>query len=195
VLLDLSDNELEGLDRSVRLAPSLETLTLNNNLIAKIDNLTGLPRLRRLSLSQNKISLDQDLNTVMGQVTHMDLSHNKIDSLSPFKKLYSLQELDVKHNKIKELEDVADVCSLPCLENLDLSENKINQQVDYRLKILEAMGTRCREIILDGSAATQSELDKVSVLMALRVTREKKSPTSLFGNLPNSEQWKTGADY
>jgi len=82
------------------------------------------------------------------------------------------------------------ICKLPCLENLDLTNNKVNQQVDYRLKILEAFGGRSREVTLDGERATQAELDKVSVLMALRVTREKKSPTSLFGNLPNAEQWR-----
>lgn len=190
ISLDLSENKLKGLDRSIRLAPSLETLVLNKNSISKIEHLTGLPRLRRLALSQNKISLDQDLHTVMGQVTQIDLSHNIISSLAPFKKLYSLQNLNMSHNKLKELEDVYDVCALPCLETINLSQNKINHQVDYRLKILESIGTRCREVVLDGSPASQAELDKVSVLMALRVTREKKCPTSLFGNLPNSEQWK-----
>jgi len=189
-LLDLSSNKLEGLDRSIRLAPGLQTLILTNNSINNLDQLTGLPRLRHLSLSNNKISIDQDLHVKLGCVTHIDLSHNKISSLQHFIKLYSLQELNISHNKVKELEEVYTVCKLPCLENLDLSNNKVNQQVDYRLKILEAFGTRSREVKLDGERATKSELDKVSVLMALRVTREKKSPTSLFGNLPNSEQWQ-----
>jgi len=189
-LLDLSSNKLEGLDRSIRLAPGLQTLILTNNSINNLDQLTGLPRLRHLSLSNNKISIDQDLHVKLGCVTHIDLSHNKISSLQHFIKLYSLQELNISHNKVKELEEVYTVCKLPCLENLDLSNNKVNQQVDYRLKILEAFGTRSREVKLDGERATKSELDKVSVLMALRVTREKKSPTSLFGNLPNSEQWR-----
>jgi len=191
VLLDISNNSLNGLDHSIRLAPRLETLILDYNSINNLDNLTGLPRLRRLSLSHNKITLNQELHTVLGQITRIDLSHNKISSLAHFNKLYSLQDLDLSHNKVKSLEECYHLCSLPCLEKLQLSHNKVVQQVDYRLKILEAIGTRCREVVLDGCTATQAELDKVSVLMALRVTREKKSPTSLFGNLPNSEQWKT----
>jgi len=191
VLLDISNNSLDGLDYSIRLAPSLETLILDHNSISNLDNLTGLPRLRRLSLSNNKISLNQELHTVLGQVTRIDLSHNKISMLEHFNKLYSLQDLNLSHNKVKDIEQCYHVCSLPCLEKIDFSQNKVNQQVDYRLKILEAIGTRCREVTLDGSRASQAELDKVSVLMALRVTREKKSPTSLFGNLPNSEQWKS----
>ena len=41
-------------------------------------------------IDNNKIIL-QDLHTVLGQITHIDLSQNNISSLHPFKKLYSLQ--------------------------------------------------------------------------------------------------------
>jgi hypothetical protein len=191
VLLDISCNALESLDSSIRLAPALETLVLNNNKIDNLEHLTGLPRLRKLDLSNNCIDISKELHTVLGQITHIDLSHNKIRSLTNFKKLYSLQDLNVSHNQIGKLEDVFHICTLPCLENIDLRNNNVTRVVDYRLKILEKFGQRSREICLDTESATQQELDKVSVLMALRVTREKKSPTSLFGNLPNSEQWKT----
>jgi len=190
-LLDVSLNEVSSLDSSLRLAPGLETLILNHNNINNLEHLTGLPRLRKLHISHNSINVEKELHTVLGQITNIDLSHNKIDTLANFKKLYSLQDLNVCDNKIGQFEDVYDVCSLPCLENINLTNNKVTKQVDYRLKILEKFGQRSREIVLDGERATQQELDKVSVLMALRVTREKKCPTSLFGNLPNSEQWKT----
>ena len=39
-------------------------------------------------------------------------------------------------------------------------------------------------IFSDNELPSQQEVDKVSVLMALRIAREGKSPTSLFGNLP-----------
>jgi len=191
LLLDLSENDISCVDRSIRLAARLETLLLDANCINSLDQLTGLPRLRRLHLASNKIKIDQDLHTMLGQVTHIDLSYNKISSLAPFKKLYCLQELKVCNNRVSELDEVFPICSLPCLESVDLANNKVQQQVDYRLKVFEAMQRRCREIKLDGELATQAELDKVSVLMALRVTREKKSPISLFGNLPNSESWKS----
>jgi len=191
VLLDISNNVLESLDSSIRLAPALQTLILNNNKINNLDHLTGLPRLRKLDLSNNCIDISKELHTVLGQITHIDLSHNKISSLTNFKKLYSLQVLNVSDNQIRKLDDVYYVCCLPCLENIDIRNNKVTREVDYRLKILEKFGQRSREVCLDSEFATQQELDKVSVLMALRVTREKKSPTSLFGNLPNSEQWKT----
>jgi hypothetical protein len=43
---------------------------------------------------------------------------------------------------------------------------------------------RCSDLCLDNETPSQSEVDKVSILMALRVAKEGKSPTSLFGNLP-----------
>ena len=41
------------------------------------------------------------------------------------------------------------------------------------------------ELTLDNELPSQSEIDKVSVWMALRVARKGMPPTSLFGNLPN----------
>ena len=37
-----------------------------------------------------------------------------------------------------------------------------------RLKVLEGYGGRCGEVTLDSQETSQEELDKVSVLMALR---------------------------
>jgi hypothetical protein len=69
-----------------------------------------------------------------------------------------------------------------------LHHNPLATIVDYRLKVLEAIGSSCGEVKLDHVETSSSELDKVSILMALSVTREKRSPISLFGNLPNSEK-------
>ena len=53
-----------------------------------------------------------------------------------------------------------------------------------RLKVFESFGKRCAELCLDCETPSQPEVDKVSVLMALRVAKEGKEPTALFGNLP-----------
>merc|ERR1712241_1380945 len=103
-------------------------------------------------------------------------------------RLYSVTRLDVSENKLRTLADVTTVTALPCIERLTLSPNKVNNEVDYRLKVLEGYGGRCGEVRLDDLDTSQAEMDKVSVLMALRVAREGKPPTSLFGNLPRSPQ-------
>ena len=40
---------------------------------------------------------------MLGQVTHIDLSYNKISSLTHFRKLYSLQELKVEIYRVCSL--------------------------------------------------------------------------------------------
>jgi hypothetical protein len=44
--------------------------------------------------------------------------------------------------QIKSLEEVRGVCLLPCLEELVLHHNPLATIVDYRLKVLEAIGSR-----------------------------------------------------
>ena len=83
------------------------------------------------------------------------------------------------------LKSVYPITALPCLENLKLQGNEVTTVVDYRLKVFESFGKRCSELCLDNENPSQPEVDKVSVLMALRVAREGREPTSLFGNLPN----------
>jgi hypothetical protein len=43
---------------------------------------------------------------------------------------------------MKSVEDVLPVCLLPCLEELVLHHNPLANIVDYRLKVLEAIGSR-----------------------------------------------------
>eukprot|EP00092_Neocalanus_flemingeri_P029228 GFUD01031731.1.p1 GENE.GFUD01031731.1~~GFUD01031731.1.p1 ORF type:complete len:476 (-),score=131.34 GFUD01031731.1:170-1597(-) len=184
--LDLSHNNLEFIDSSLRLAPNLTDLILSSNSISQITNLTGLPHLRNIDLSNNKIKGIDELHTKIGQISSLNLSQNKIRTLYGLSKLYSVTNLDVSHNKLRTLADVSTVTSLPCIERVTLSPNKVNNEVDYRLKVLEGYGGRCGEVVLDSITTTQPEMDKVSVLMALSVAREGKHPTSLFGNLPGN---------
>ena len=62
---------------------------------------------------------------------------------------------------------------LPRLEALNLQGNPVTASVDYRLKVFEAFGKRCSEVCLDNETPSQPEVDKVSVLMALRVSEWK----------------------
>ena len=186
--LDISHNHLQAIDQSLRLAPTLVNLNLSSNSISQIANLTGLPHLRNIDLSENKIKDIDALHTKIGQITSLNLSQNKIRALHGLAKLYSVTNLDVSHNKLRTLADVSTVTNLPCIESVTLSPNKVNNEVDYRLKVLEGYGGRCGEVVLDSVTTTQAEMDKVSVLMALSVAREGKHPTSLFGNLPGNHQ-------
>jgi len=182
--LDLRGNEIKKIDKGIMLAPKVKTLLLGGNRIELIENLMELPELAVLELSDNSIDNIENLHAKIGQLTRLDLANNKIKDLNGCTKCYSLQNLNVAGNKIHTLEAVTPVSCLPNLENLNLQGNQVTTVVDYRLKVFESFGKRCSDLCLDNELPSQPEVDKVSVLMALRVAREGRSATSLFGNLP-----------
>lgn len=183
--LDLSDNRIEIIDEAIKLLPHIECLTLNNNLLSEISNVTLLPRLSQLYLASNNFtSLPEDLHTKLGYIVYIDLSQNKLTSLSSFSKLYSLEGLDVSCNRIDKIEEVKNIGHLPCLENLRLTGNPVSTIVDYRVKVLEPFGKRAADICLDNEKPNQKELDTVSVHQALRIAREGKSPTFTASDAP-----------
>lgn len=183
--LDLSDNRIEIIDEAIKLLPHIECLTLNNNHLSEISNVTLLPRLSQLYLSSNNFtSLPDDLHTKLGYIVYIDLSQNKLMSLASFSKLYSLEGLDVSCNRIEKIEEVKHIGHLPCLENLRLTGNPVSTIVDYRVKVLEPFGKRAADICLDNEKPNQKELDTVSVHQALRIAREGKSPSFTASDAP-----------
>lgn len=140
--LDLRYNDIEKLDISLTLAPVVKSLHLGGNKVSEIENLSELPQLSVLELADNEVSDISELNVKLGQVARIDLSHNKVKTLSGFSKLYSLRHLNVSANRIKDLDSVYHVSGLPCLESLNLQGNKATTVVDYRLKVFESFGKR-----------------------------------------------------
>ena len=183
--LDLRFNEISEIDRSVKLVKTIDSLLLGGNQVSKVENLTSLSSLEVLELASNRLTDLDDLHVKVGNVQTLNISHNKISGLGGLSRLYSLKDLNASNNRIAVLDHVSPACrSLPCLESLNLQGNRVTAVVDYRLKVFEVFGKRCSEVRLDNELPSQSEVDKVSVLMALRVAREGQAPTALFGNLP-----------
>lgn len=175
--LDLSNNRVSTIDEAIKLLPHIESLTLNNNLLSEILNVTLLPRLSQIHLASNNFkSLPENLHTKLGNIMFMDISQNQLTSLVSFSKLYSLEWLDISCNKIEDIEEVKHIGFLPCLENLRLTGNPVSTIIDYRVKALEPFGKRAADICLDNEKPNQKELDTVAVLQALRIAREGKSP-------------------
>ena len=67
--LDLRYNVIERVDRSVALAPKLQTLLLGSNRIELVENLSGSTHLTRLDFSDNNLNseLNGDLHVKLGQ--------------------------------------------------------------------------------------------------------------------------------
>ncbi|KAF0297299.1 Nischarin [Amphibalanus amphitrite] len=171
--LTLRDNAVRGVDESAAaLLPRLTSLDLSTNAIEQVGHLAALPALRHLDLSNNCLSELPDLHTRLGNVTRLQLSQNRISSLAPFARVLSLVQLDLSFNQVRDLEEVASLRGLPCLEDLSLVGNPVTDAIDYRARALERLGERAAHVTLDNESSSQSELDRVLVLQALRTARE-----------------------
>lgn len=188
--INLSDNKINVIDLSIRLAPNLRTLILDQNQIKKIENLSGLPYLQTLSLCDNQISQCVNLHLELGgNLMHLNLSQNNLRSLEGFRKLFTLVKLDVSCNAIESIDEVDHVANLPCLEELILTGNPIAGTVDYRSRVLARFNDRINEIYLDNEKGSAHEIDTALALAALRQSETlsalmKQSTISL--NKPNS---------
>lgn len=177
--LNISYNNISSIDISISLCNRLETIDLSGNQLTGLDYLTKLPYLISVVVSNNAIVELSDLHTKLGNLVHLDLSRNKMQSLVGLACLYSLVSLDVSCNLIYDVSEVRHVSKLPCLEDFILTGNPVSMIVDYRTKVLESFGLRSSEVCLDNERPTQRELDKVAVLQALRAARENKALPSL----------------
>lgn len=168
-----ADNFITNIDESITLMPNIRDLSLENNKIPNIQHLSGLSKLTVLNLSANSIETFSNWHLELGNLLILNLAHNKITQLSGLSKLYSLKNLDLSFNDIAELEEIDNLTSLPCLEQLCLNGNLIAQSIDYRARILSRFGDRLSEVSIDNERGTQSEIDKALVLSALRMSRMK----------------------
>ncbi|XP_055514307.1 acidic leucine-rich nuclear phosphoprotein 32 family member A-like [Leucoraja erinacea] len=117
-----NDSKFEGLSAAFE---SLEFLSMINVMLTSVSNLPRLIKLRKLELSDNRISGGLDvLAERTPSLTHLNLSGNKIkdiNTLEPLKKLLNLRSLDLFNCEVTNLNDYRDsmFTLLPQLTYLD----------------------------------------------------------------------------
>ncbi|MBR2885210.1 MAG: InlB B-repeat-containing protein [Clostridia bacterium] len=121
--LSLSDNGLttEG-TASIANYPYLCYLSLADNKIDSVENLTNLKYLTELRLQNNEISDVRMLRSLVN-LEILYLSNNKIKDIGFINSLTNLQLLYVNDN---EISDVSSLTSLTELEIINISNNKIS---------------------------------------------------------------------
>ncbi|XP_033251362.1 nischarin-like [Drosophila miranda] len=167
-------NLLTQIDGSVRTAPKLRRLVLEQNRIRVVQNLDELPHLQLLSLSGNLIAECVDWHLTMGNLVALELAQNKLKSLKGLRKLLSLVNLDLSCNQIEDLEEVDYVANLLLLKSLRLTGNPLAGNVDYRPRVLARFHERAVEISLDNERGSQQELDTALVLSALLQLKQRQ---------------------
>ncbi|XP_030647281.1 leucine-rich repeat-containing protein 40 [Chanos chanos] len=125
VVLDIHDNQLSTLPKSIGELEQLQKLVLSHNRLTELPlELCNLTNLRCLHLQQNQLEY---IPTEIGQLTNLDdidLSNNKLieipDSLA---KLTNLVKLNLSCNKLKSLPSA--ISEMRNLRMLDCSRNEI----------------------------------------------------------------------
>jgi hypothetical protein len=154
----------------------LEVLDLSNNKISTISNLdklSGLKKLRILNLSFNQIeSVNLDVgsfseidNLEFSFLEVLDLSNNKISTISNLDRLSGLKSLNLSFNII---ESVKGVGSLPNLEILWLTGNTISYLKEFN------RFSNLKRLYLEGNSVTNLDgLDKLEKLEKIDLRKNK----------------------
>ncbi|KAJ9576775.1 hypothetical protein L9F63_025330, partial [Diploptera punctata] len=103
---------------------NLETLSLINVGLTSLKGFPKLPNLRKLELSDNRISGGLNLLHASPKLTHLNLSGNKIkdlDTLEPLKEFKNLKNLDLFNNEATSMDNYREKVFnlIPSLKYLD----------------------------------------------------------------------------
>ena len=103
---------------------NLKLLSLESNLITKIDHLISLNNLMFLNLYENKISEIENLHTIP-KLKALMLGKNNISKIKNLQCLPDIEVLDLHSNKIKLIENLA------CLKKFRILNLAINQLTSF----------------------------------------------------------------
>ncbi|XP_071487467.1 uncharacterized protein [Diadema antillarum] len=196
-VLDLSCNCIRNIENLTN-NKDLRDLKLYDNRITAITNLERLQELCSLQLQHNKIrtigkglALSRKLKMLRldsnclgkvearelaacSQLTYLDVSSNRLDSLSAFNALSSLEELHATHNCLRVISDLKRCRKL---QELDVSNNKITDISGLKsLHNLTALRISHNQLTSDQMKA----VERLRSLQTLDVSHNKITDLSSF---------------
>ncbi|MCG3173874.1 MAG: hypothetical protein GMKNLPBB_02081 [Myxococcota bacterium] len=132
----------------VNMLPHLEILDASGNEIDDLTPLSGLKKLRRLSLWSNRLT-SADLHALAGlpALEVLDLGGNQLNGLSGLPSPSALQVLSLAGNHVKDLRDLQ---PLPGLRRLVLDDNALTSLAGVErfpaLELLSVKGNRISDL-------------------------------------------------
>jgi len=113
--LDLRGNSIPAIENLGVCKDQFDTIDFTDNEIRKLENFPRMTRLKTLLLSNNKVMrASRDIGKALPNVSTIILMHNLLQNLS----------------------DIDAFNALPRLEKLDLRENGVTKQDNYRLYVI-----------------------------------------------------------
>jgi hypothetical protein len=163
--LSLADNSLTSI-RATSLAPlsnTLQSLDLSSNLFTEIpDSLATLTALRSLNLANCMIdSLHSLTRNPLPAITALNLRGNRLQSIAGVEKLYPLERLDLRENRLTDPTEIARLTGIPDIREIWVEGNPFTRtHRDYRVTIFNLFRQTpgyTEDIVIDGSGPTYSE--------------------------------------
>ncbi|KAK2630306.1 hypothetical protein QTJ16_001126 [Diplocarpon rosae] len=163
--LSLADNSLTSVSSSslAPLANTLHSLDLSSNLFSQIpDCLASLTALRALNLSNCMIdSLHSLTRNPLPAITALNLRSNRLISLAGVERLYPLERLDLRDNRMADPTELARLTGIPDIREIWVSGNPFTKtHGGYRVTIFNLFrGTPgySEDILIDTYAPGYSE--------------------------------------
>lgn len=163
--LSLAENGLTSIS-ATSLAPlcnTLHSLDLSSNLFAQIpDCLASLTALRALNLSNCMIdSLHSLTRNPLPAITALNLRLNRLISIAGIERLYPLERLDLRDNKIMDPTELARLTGIPELREIWVAGNPFTRtHSNYRITIFNLFRSTpgyTEDIIIDASGPGYNE--------------------------------------
>ncbi|KAL6859579.1 hypothetical protein J3F83DRAFT_748212 [Trichoderma novae-zelandiae] len=181
--LSLADNPMTSIPAS-SLAPlsnTLFSLDLSSNLFSQIpDSLSTLTALRALNLSHCMIdSLHSLTRNPLPAITALNLRANRLQSLAGIEKLYPLERLDLRDNRLTDPKELARLTGIPDIREIWVEGNPFTRtHKDYRLTIFNLFRMTpgyTEDIVIDGSSPSSAEkrvlVDRVPIPESVPVVK------------------------
>ncbi|XP_064643922.1 serine/threonine-protein kinase 11-interacting protein-like isoform X2 [Lineus longissimus] len=156
----LSSNNLEVLDGSLRLVPSLQVLDLSFNQMTATDEYLEYPtELLHVNLAFNRLeAIPTFALRVQHQLQTLILRNNNLDNINGIEVLGELHELDISHNCFSDHDKLHLLCYLHKLKNLNLSGNPLCYHTHHRRLAVQFLSPiAAQEILVDGKPVSSVE--------------------------------------
>ncbi|KAI8626939.1 hypothetical protein F5Y19DRAFT_195405 [Xylariaceae sp. FL1651] len=181
--LSLADNSLTVVTATslAPLANTLNSLDLSMNLFTQIpDSLATLTALRALNLSHCMIdSLHSLLRNPLPAISALNLRSNRLSSIAGIEKLFPLERLDLRDNRLADPVELARLTGIPDIREIWVEGNPFTRtHRDYRIIIFNLFRETpgfTEDIIIDASGPTHAEkkylVDRVAIPAAVPVVK------------------------
>ncbi|PHH72006.1 hypothetical protein CDD82_6224 [Ophiocordyceps australis] len=163
--LSLADNSMTSIPCTslAPLANTLFSLDLSSNLFSQIpDSLATLTALRALNLAHCMIdSLNSLTRNPLPAITALNLRANRLESLAGIEKLFPLERLDLRDNRLTDVLELARLTGIPEIREIWIEGNPFTRtHKDYRVTIFNmfrATPGYTTDIVIDGYGPSYSE--------------------------------------